>query len=484
MLPTLKPTLKPTNFLDPVINQSNAVTVLIVNSDIRIGLPCMYFSTDRLIPQATDQVCENEKVYIILSFIDGKVVEVLKEIAGYCLVEAYILVMEKPSETSLHYLERNGIYKIWFVETSEISNFNGWPSSNRTFKVCYTVHVPYTTIDNHQSYGLESLIINQSGNFAHIKVEFIKHTQGCISGGFLGVFEHLKNRSCDVVIGAVMCNEMLPFIVSSPYFLEDGTVLVTPNVKCTRQLFNAPIVVASLWVFISLISVEISQIKLVKNTNIKLFVTAPLLLLTVVLFGYLQAQLYNLLVIDHHNCGVKSLVDIVEKKLITGIEPPLIQVFDILGVPKVDLKTLKQYLKPDSVVDLRIKLESDKCHVIRTILFKYLVPRYYLKENGVMKFRIVQTIHRRSYLLHVRKGYPYMKDLNLGIMKFQESGISKYLEKQVTGYMDLNYIIKRSTLLSYFTPVKIQEFYRLFVFVLIMWVISVLVLLLEIIVNK
>lgn len=331
------------------------------------------------------------------------------------------------------------------------------------------------------------MIINQSGYFAHISVKFIKHTEGCTSKGPMGVFDHLKNRSCDVVIGAVMCNEIMPFIVSSPYFLEDGTVLVTPNVKCSRQLFSAPIIAASLWVFISLISVEISQMKLkisVEKANVKLFVTAPLLLLTVVLFGYLQAQLYDVLVTDKHKCGVKSLVDIVEKKLITGIEPPLVQVFELLGVPNVNLNTLKQYLTPDSVVDLRIKLESDKSHVIRTILFKYLVPRYYLKENGDMKFRIVQTIHRRSYLLHVRKGYPYMQDLNLGIIKFQESGISQYLEKQVTGYMDLKYIIKRSTLLSYFTPVNMQEFYWLFIFVLIMWVISVLVLLLEISVHN
>lgn len=150
LLPTLKPAFKPTIFLEKVISRSNA-TVLIVNSDIQLGLPCMYFSTDRQI--VADQVCDSEEVYIILNSINEEVFEVVKKIAMYCLAEAHILVLEKPNQTSLNYLETNGIYKIVFVDTHQLNEFNSWPSSNRTFNVCYTVHVPYTTIDNHHSYG-------------------------------------------------------------------------------------------------------------------------------------------------------------------------------------------------------------------------------------------------------------------------------------------------------------------------------------------
>lgn len=152
LLPTLKPALKQTSFVEKVISRSNT-TVLIVNSDIQLGLPCMYFSTNRQMPHVADQVCDSGEVYIILNSMNEKVFEVLKKIVMYCLAEAHIVVLKKPSKTSLQYLETNGIYKIVFVETSQMNEFNGWPSSNRTFKVCYTVHVPYTTIDNHHQYG-------------------------------------------------------------------------------------------------------------------------------------------------------------------------------------------------------------------------------------------------------------------------------------------------------------------------------------------
>lgn len=302
-----------------------------------------------------------------------------------------------------------------------------------------------------------------------------------------GVFEQLKSRNCDVILGELPFMDMTDFCETSTYFLIDASVLVTPTFRCPRHIglvmLTPETLITSLCVSVGLYifsGVE-GRHNLITTNIVKIFVTTPLLLLSVVVLGYIQAQLYDSLVREQQWCYVKNLGDIARRKVFTGVEPGLIQYLSKSSLPNVAANSVIPYLaKNDNLKNM----DSNKCHILREILFKYLVPKYYLTKSGHSKFKIVQTFNRRVYLLLLRKGYPFVKDINLGLLRVQQNGMNSYLEDQVCGRIHLKDIAKYSKLLSYFTPVQLPEIYWLLVFLLSMWMIALFVFLVEIALDR
>lgn len=313
--------------------------------------------------------------------------------------------------------------------------------------------------------------------------------------GELGAFEQLKNRNCDAILGEILTVDITQFSETSTYSLIDASVLVTPTFRCSRRIglvmFTPETLVTSLCVSVGLYLFSGSKPsksefrhnfhQIVTSNSAKIFATTPLLLLSVVVLGYIQAQLYDTLVREQQWCYVKNLGDIVKRKLTTGVEPRLIEYLSKAPLPNVASKSIVPYLIKNNNLK---NMYPNKCHILREILFKYLVPKYYLTKSGQSQFKIVQTFNRRLYLLLLRKGYPFVKDINLGLLKLQQNGMNSYLEDQVCGRIHLEDIAKYSKLLSYFTPVQLPEIYWLLVFLLSMWMIALLVFLVEMVLGK
>lgn len=340
--------------------------------------------------------------------------------------------------------------------------------------------------------GLENLIVIEATKSAKLPISFVRLTKSRLSGE-LGLFEQLKNRNCDVILGELPTVDISQICETSTYFLIDASVLVTPTFRCSRQIglvmFTPETLVTSLCVLLGLYIFDGSKSRrksskfylFVTSNSAKIFATTPLLLLSVVVLGYIQAQLYDTLVREQQWCYVKNLGDIVKRKVITGVEPRLMKYLSKSVLPNVAAKSVMPYLiKNDNLNNMN----TNKCHVLREILFKYLVPKYYLTKSGQSKFKIVQTFNRRVYLLILRKGYPFVKDINLGLLKVQQNGMNSYLEDQVCGRIHLKDIAKYSKLLSYFTPVQLPEIYWLLVFLVSMWMMALFVFLIEITLGR
>lgn len=335
--------------------------------------------------------------------------------------------------------------------------------------------------------GLDLLIVNQACDSVKLSATFTKQTGPCIPGKTLGVFEHLQNKTCDIIQGVVPCLNVLPCFEPSGYFLADATVLVSPTFRCFRNvglIKVRPEVLASLLcvlVSVFIFNTTLSKCNKISQVEVTVLVTTPVLLVTVVVLGYIQAQLYDTLVRDQQLCNVKNIEDIVKRKFITGVESGLAESLKESYVLNTPSGSLNPYLvKEDNLKNL----DSGRCHIIREVVFKYLVPRYYLMENGQAKLKIVQTLRRGLYVLLVRRGYPLIEELNLGLIKVQESGLSRYLEEHICGRIHLSDIAKFSVLLSYFTPVQLPEIYWLLACLFVMWLMSLLVFLVEIAVNR
>lgn len=318
--------------------------------------------------------------------------------------------------------------------------------------------------------------MNQACDSVKLSVTFTKQTGSCISGKTLGVFEHLRNKTCDLIQGVVPCLNVLPYCEPSGYFLADATVLVTPTFGCFR---NVGLIKLRPEVLLSFLSVFIFKFLLSKCSYYQLLVNTPLLLGSVVVLVCIQAQLYDTLVRDQQLCNVKNIEDIVQRKLITGVESGLVERMTESYILNTPSGSLKPYLVKDDNLE---NLDSEKCHIIREVVFKYLVPKYYLMENGQSKFRIVQSLTRGLYNLLLRRGYPLVEELNLGLIKVQESGLNRYLEEKICGRIHLDDIAKYSVLLSYFTPVKLPEIYWLLACLFVMWLMCFSVFLVEIVV--
>lgn len=346
--------------------------------------------------------------------------------------------------------------------------------------------------------GLENLIVIEATKSAKLSISFVRMTKSRELSGELGPFEQLKNRNCDVILGEIPTVDISQICETSTYFLTDASVLVTPTFRCSRLIglvmFTPETLVTSLGVLVGLYIFDGTKPRtrskggfkhkfylFVKSNSAKIFATTPLLLLSVVVLGYIQAQLYDTLVREQQWCYVKNLGDIVKKKVITGVEPRLMKFLSTSLLPNVAAKSVMPYLiKNDNLKNM----DPNKCHILREILFKYLVPKYYLTKSGHSKFKIVQSFNRRVYMLLLRKGYPFVKDINLGLLKVQQNGMNSYLEDQVCGRIHLKDIAKYSKLLSYFTPVQLPEIYWLLVFLLSMWMMALFVFLVEITLGR
>lgn len=482
-------------FLDNLTNTANFNELILINCYFQITVPSMYFG---LKEKPTLNNPTKEKTMIILNTTQSEqITNSLHNFVQYArlLEKAYILVliMEEPDQKVMEFLQQNRIYKVVFVRTDKVEfslikgkmvqkfqRFKGWPDIPKVLRVCYSDSVPYTTIGSGQK-GLDLLIVNQACDSVKLSATFTKQTGPCISGKTLGVFEHLRNKTCDLIQGVVPCFNVLPYCEPSGYFLADATVLVSPTFRCFR---NVGLIKVRPEVFVSFLCALVSVFTLFKCNKTRLvtvLVITPLLLVTVVILGYIQAQLYDTLVRDQQLCNVKNIEDIVRRKLVTGVESGLAEnLFEsyILNTPS---GSLKPYLVKDDNLE---NLNPETCHIIREVVFKYLVPKYYLMENGQAKLKIVQTLRRGLYNLLMRRGYPWIEQLNLGLLKVQESGLSRYLEEHVCGRIHLNDIAKYSVLLSYFTPVKLPEIYWLLACFFVMLLMSLLVFLMEIAVDR
>lgn len=351
--------------------------------------------------------------------------------------------------------------------------------------------------------GLEFLIVDEAARSVNLPVTFARLTRSRITETNLGVFEQIRNRNCDVMQGEVPPASVVPLSMSSTYFLTDATVLVAPTFRCARHvglvMLTSKLLIAFLLVLTGVCAFGVSQSKLtwkllvhtLENSfrvvvesdkiKVKLFVATPVLLVTVVVLGCLQAQLYDTLVRDQQICEVKNLKDIIKRKLVTTVQKGLLENLMEISLPNVDSEALRPFLIQENNLT---KMNSEQCHILREVMFKYLVPRYYLMDNGQSRFKVAQIINRGVYMLLLRRGYPFVKDINLGLLRVQQSGINVFLEENVCGRIHLKDIDKYSMLLSYYTPVQLEEIGWLLYVVFGLWMMALLVFILEIIVSK
>lgn len=140
---------------------ANQTNILLVNSNIRLNVPTLYFD------------CSLTNVYELTQFNDLHIVlncteiEVLKQFVEHVgLLErahTMILVPEKPDKSTMEFLAQNEIHKVVFINLKDMEflyiqsrivesskEFPGWPKSPRSFKACYADAVPYTSLDDNK----------------------------------------------------------------------------------------------------------------------------------------------------------------------------------------------------------------------------------------------------------------------------------------------------------------------------------------------
>lgn len=513
----------------------NHTDILIINSNFQFTVPSMYFNSNQNLPNLGSLYLSKRLCVFLDATGELFIANSLTKFAEYVglLEKSYILVLlsKEPDRTVLSFLIQNKIFNVVFVKLPDMefvyiedqnyferSKQFRWPGIPRSLTVCYVDVVPYTSLGSNEKgfillllllgfisvfSGLELLIVNEAARSVKLPVTFTRLTRSKITETYLGVFEQIRNRNCDVMQGEVPPVSVIPLSQSSTYFLTDATVLVTPTFRCARHvglvMLTSKLLIIFLLILIGVCAFGISQSKLtwkllihtlknsyrvvVESDNIKvqLFVATPVLLVSVVVLGGIQAQLYDTLVRDQQVCEVKNLKDIVKRKLVTTVQRGVLENLMEISLPNVDSEALRPFLIPENNLT---NMNSEQCHILREVMFKYLVPRYYLMDNGQSRFKEAQIINRGVYMLLLRRSYPFIKDINVGLLRVQQSGINVFLEERVCGRIHLKDIAKYSMLLSYYTPVQLEEIAWLIWLVFGLWMISLLVFILEIITSK
>lgn len=158
------------SFIENHINQvlANQTSILLVNSNIRLSAPTMYFNSP--LPNLYELTQFND-LYIVLNCTEiQNITKLLNQFVEHVglldKANTMILVPEKPDKSTMEFLAQNEIHKVVFINLKDVEflyiqsrivksskEFPGWPKSPRSFKACYIETVPYTALD-HNKKGL------------------------------------------------------------------------------------------------------------------------------------------------------------------------------------------------------------------------------------------------------------------------------------------------------------------------------------------
>lgn len=319
------------------------------------------------------------------------------------------------------------------------------------------------------------------GQYLHLNVSYIRHDSpgDCKSvNRSKGVLAYLYNQSCDAVLGTSPCLDDVPDFDITATYLEDGSALIAPNLKCSRfvgfvairpVLFIAVLSVAFILWVISLylmfpqgefsttlyyaFNASVLTILATEKIQVKFFVISILLLSNIVITGVFQGKIYDSLVNENHACDVNSLQDIVERNLKTGVEQLIYDNVKDTTLRKENHAWIKKFFFPVTVQNLT----EDNCHILREVQFRYLLPHLYMKENGDSKFRLIEILKRVQNSIFLYKRHPLLYEINFAILMLQQSGLNNFVLNKAFGHVQLKDIIKYSKRLSYFAPVKFEE---------------------------
>lgn len=347
---------------------------------------------------------------------------------------------------------------------------------------------------------VESSILNMTAAYLGVNISYLKYhgpsTYPCQPGNHSkGIFDHLINNTCDVVIGTSPCVDDTPSFDLSVSHMEDGSALVVPTANCPRFVglvqIRPQLALTILGVFLALSVIGISLLRSPYKTSFqsiireqyktKFFVLFPLLSLLLLMEGLMQGTIYHMLVCYVTTCQAKNVDDILARNMEISVEAFIFD--DLLDTTfkSIDKNQLRKYWRNETDVE---SMDLDQSHILRELVFKYLLANVYTQENGAAAFKLVQIIKRVPYNLFLSKNHPLLEWINEGIMLLQQSGISGLLIEKSLGYKNWRQIVKRSQIQSQFTPVKIQEIWWLIMDYLVCLFISVLLFLIEVSINR
>ncbi|XP_066147493.1 uncharacterized protein [Euwallacea fornicatus] len=474
--------------------------IILLDCTIETDLPVMNFDTNKSLSELR-KISRIPSLYVIISTSGVKELEiVLKKIQVYPgfleIANIVITLPHTPGEDLSKLLMDNMIFKVIFISSTtgkmldlsrnRIANITESFNPNlipRTLRICYFESMPYTILGTHQK-GLEIIILDLAARSANINITFFNSKLGsCSSGESLGNYQYLLNRTCDGSLGATPCLMNTTDFDLSTTYMDDGIALVAPRLKCPRNiasillskwLMSFLVLCSSLVWLVELVHIVLrSRESIVSRTKAVLFlVVMPLNLGMIVVLGYWQGQLYNNLVRVGHSCSVNNINDIREKGLPIGIEPDIFNIILTTIFQDMNEASIRKYISVDSDI---MRLDPKKCHILKIGLFRYLMPKIYMKRGQMPVFRLVEVFKRVMFGTYLRKGYPLLRELNKGLGRLQRSGLVYYIRDRIFRNVDLKDIMSQSKFSMQFLPVTFAEIYWVLMWLAALWMASILV---------